>query len=77
MSSYATRSAANAPKPEWLSLQQAATIYGISVDTLRRHISAGRLPASRLGVRLIRVRVEDLDRLFRRIPAVSSPSWLA
>ena len=77
MSSYATRSAANAPKPEWLSLQQAATIYGISVDTLRRHISAGRLPASRLGVRLIRVRVEDLDRLFRRIPAVSPPSWLA
>ena len=77
MSSSATRSAVNAPKPEWLSLQQAATIYGISVDTLRRHISTGRLPASRLGVRLIRVRVEDLDRLFRRIPAVSPSSWLA
>ena len=72
-----TRTALNPPTREWLSMQQAATIYGISVDTLRRHISAGRLPASRLGVRLIRVRVEDLDRLFRRIPAVSPPSWLA
>ena len=78
MSSYATRSAANAPKPEWLSLQQAATIYGISVDPLRRSISAGRLPASRLGTRLIRVRIADLERLYRPIPTVHPPlrmSW--
>ncbi|MBB1515260.1 helix-turn-helix domain-containing protein [Tessaracoccus sp. MC1679] len=56
------------PSAEWLSLQQAALYYGVSVDTLRRRISAGRLPAARFGVRLIRVRVEDLDRLFRPIP---------
>lgn len=56
------------PAPEWLSLQQAALVYGVSVDTLRRRISAGRLPASRFGERLIRVRVEDLDRLFKAIP---------
>jgi len=73
MSSYATRPAVNAPKPEWLSLQQAATIYGISVDTLRRSISAGRLPASRLGTRLIRVRIADLERLYRPIPTVHPP----
>ena len=68
MTIYATRPAVNPPAPEWLSLQQAATIYSVSVDTLRRRIRAGKLPASRFGVRLIRVRIEDLDRLFRRIP---------
>ena len=56
------------PLPEWISLQQAALMYGVSVDTLRRRIRAGMLPASRFGVRLIRVRIEDLDRLYRRIP---------
>lgn len=34
------------PDPKWLSLQQAARIYGISVDTLRRSISSGDLPAA-------------------------------
>jgi excisionase family DNA binding protein len=56
------------PVPEWLSLQQAALMYGVSVDSLRRRISDGKLPASRFGVRLIRVRAEDLDRLYRRVP---------
>lgn len=58
----------NQPLPEWLSLQQAAALYGVSVDTLRRRIAAGRLPASRFGVRLIRVRSADVERLFRAIP---------
>jgi len=68
MTIYATRPAVNPPAPEWLSLQQAAVIYGVSVDTLRRRIRTGKLPASRFGVRLIRVRAEDVDRLYRPIP---------
>ena len=68
MSIHPTRPAANPPAPEWLSLQKAAFIYDVSVDTLRRRIRAGKLPASRFGVRLIRVRIEDLDQLYRRIP---------
>lgn len=60
----------NRPVPEWLSLQQAAAFYGVSVDTLRRKIRQGQLPASRFGQRLIRVRARDLDRLFRAIPTV-------
>ena len=56
--------------PQWLSLQQAASIYGVSVDTLRRRVIAGDLPASRLGQRLIRVRMEDLAHMFRPIPTV-------
>jgi excisionase family DNA binding protein len=55
------------PGPEWLSLQQAAHIYGVSVDTLRRRIATGVLPASRIGTRLIRVRIADLDRVCRPI----------
>ena len=68
MPAYPTLPAWSQPAPEWLSLQQAASIYGVSVDTLRRRISAGKLPASRFGVRLIRVRAEDVDRLYRRVP---------
>ncbi len=55
------------PTPEWLSLQEAALIYGISVDTLRRRIATGVLPASRIGTRLIRVRIADLERVCRPI----------
>ena len=52
----------------WLSLQQAATIYGVSVDTLRRRITAGKLPARRFGPRLIRVQTSDVEALLRPIP---------
>jgi len=69
MTIRATRPAVN-PPAEWLSLQKAALIYDVSVDTLRRRISAGKLPASRFGARLIRVRITDLERLYRPIPAV-------
>jgi hypothetical protein len=48
--------------------------YGVSVDTLRRRVVTGDLPASRLGRRLIGVRVEDLDHMFRPIPTVH-PAW--
>lgn len=56
------------PTPEWASLQQAAALHGVSVDTLRRRIREGRLPAYRFGDRLIKVRIADLDNLFRPIP---------
>ena len=41
---------------------------GVSVDTLRRRIRAGKLRAYRFGERLIKIRVEDLDNLVRPIP---------
>lgn len=49
-------------------VQQAALLRGVSVDTLRRRIRAGRLPAYRFGERLIKIRIEDFDNLFRPIP---------
>lgn len=55
-------------EPEWVSLREAAKIYAISTYTLRRRIASGDLPAVKLGYKLIRVRVSDLDRLFPTIP---------
>jgi excisionase family DNA binding protein len=51
-----------------LSVQQAADRTGVSTETIRRWIRIGELPARRVGPRLIRIRVEDLDALFS--PAV-------
>jgi excisionase family DNA binding protein len=53
---------------EWISLREAAKIYAVSTYTLRRRISSGDLPAAKLGYKLIRVRIEDLDKLFPAIP---------
>ena len=55
-------------EPEWVSLREAAKIYAISTYTLRRRIASGDLPAVKLGYKLIRVRISDLDRLFPPIP---------
>ena len=54
---------------EWVSLREAAKIYAVSTYTLRRRILSGDLPAVKLGYKLIRVRISDLDRLF---PAIST-----
>ena len=56
-------------EPEWISLREAARIYAVSTYTLRRRIATGHLPAVKLGYKLIRVRITDLDRLFPPIPA--------
>ncbi|WP_080733924.1 helix-turn-helix transcriptional regulator [Rhodococcoides fascians] len=53
----------------YLTLEQAAEYAGISTRTLRRRISSGELPASRLGPRLVRVKQSDVDKLFTPIPA--------
>nr|WP_300142351.1 helix-turn-helix domain-containing protein [Propionicimonas sp.] len=55
-------------QPQWVSLREAAKIYAISTYTLRRRIASGDLPAVKLGYKLIRVRISDLDRLFPAIP---------
>lgn len=56
-------------QPEYVSLQDAAVLYSVSVDLLRQRIATGELPAVHAGRRLIRVRLDDLKRLFRPVPA--------
>lgn len=58
----------NSRQPLYLSPQEAAIRYGVSVDTIRRRISDGTVPATRLG-RLIRISIADLDAAFRPIPS--------
>ena len=55
------------PTGGYVSLTEASTYTDLSTKTLRRRIADGTLPAYRTG-RLIKVRVENLDVLFRQIP---------
>ena len=51
-----------------ISINAAAERLGVSPKTIRRLISSGRLPASRIGERLIRLSVADVDAVLTRIP---------
>ena len=55
-------------KQQWISLREAALIHGVSTYTLRRRIASGDLPAVKLGYRIIRVRIEDLNKLVPILP---------
>ena len=55
-----------------ISLTAASKRTNISERTLRRLISDGRLPAVRIGDRLIRIEQADLDALMRPIPTAGS-----
>jgi excisionase family DNA binding protein len=45
--------------------------YRVSTRTVRRWIADGKIPAYRLGARLVRVDLDDVDRLFQRIPTAT------
>ena len=51
------------------SIANAAEQTGLSAKTIRRYIAEGRLPAYRLGPRMIRVDLDDIDRLWQPLPA--------
>ncbi len=55
--------------PVYISISQAADAMGVCDKTVRRHIAAGRLRAYRCGKKLIRLRIEDIERLMREIPS--------
>lgn len=60
-------SAPDLAKGRLLPLEQAAERTGLSVDTLRRRIYDGTLPAYRMGSRVVRVYERDLAALFQRV----------
>lgn len=47
--------------PEYVSPHEAAEYYGVSSRTILRMVASGRLPAVRLGPRIIRIRRNDLE----------------
>jgi excisionase family DNA binding protein len=58
-----------ATQRQLVSLADAAAYATISVRTVRRYIASGRLAGYRVGPRLIRVDLEELESLARPIPA--------
>ncbi len=52
-----------------VSIGQAAEYAGVSSKTIRRRISDGSLAGYRMGNRLIRVDLNELDAMLRPIPA--------
>lgn len=53
-----------------VTIQRAAEYAGVHPDTIRRRISVGQLTGYRMGSRLIRVDLVELDALLRPIPTV-------
>ena len=50
----------------------AAERWDVSVDTIRRMISAGAITGYRLNNRIIRVDMAEVDAVFRPIPTVGN-----
>jgi excisionase family DNA binding protein len=53
----------------YISLQEAAQRLQVTPPTIRRMISRGEIVGYRLGPRVIRVDLDELDRVARVIPA--------
>lgn len=58
----------NAP-PRWGSIDEAAEHLDVHPRTIRRMIAEGRLTGYRLGPRIIRVDLNEVDELLRPIPS--------
>jgi excisionase family DNA binding protein len=54
----------------WLTIQEAADHLGVNPRTVRRYMRLGRLEASRISNKVVRIRLADLDRLMEsNLPA--------
>ncbi|TFB46511.1 DNA-binding protein [Cryobacterium tagatosivorans] len=49
------------PPVEWGTIQEAAALRFVSVQTMRRYITQGLVQAERFGPRLIRVNLTSLN----------------
>lgn len=48
-----------------LTIEEAAERLKVSKRTIRRYISSGRLPATRVTRKTVRIKYADIDRLLR------------
>jgi hypothetical protein len=58
-----------APALRLVSLAAGAAFADVSIRTLRRYIAQGRLTGYRIGPRLVKVDLNELEQLARPIPA--------
>lgn len=61
------------PRRRLVSLAAAAAYADVSTRTLRRYISHGRLTGYRVGPRLAKVDLDELDAMARPIPTARGP----
>lgn len=61
----------------WAAINEAAEYAAVSPKTIRRYISRGDLTGHRLGKRLLRVDLNELDALLRPIPTVGTMGGVA
>lgn len=57
--------------PRLTSIASAAEYADVSARTIRRYISTGLIPGYRVGPRLVKVDLGDLDNLAQRIPTAA------
>lgn len=55
-----------APKRLMVSPQEAAEMLSVDRDTIFRWVKQGRLPASKLSPRIVRIRVADIEAMLNR-----------
>lgn len=68
----ATRPPTDPPARRYASIEAAAQYLDCSAKTVRRMIAKGELSAYRLGERLLKVDLNEVDRLLRRIPTADA-----
>ena len=51
------------PRPEMISVTEAAERLGVNYRTIRRWIAAGHIDAVRVGPRLLKIDAAQLDRV--------------
>lgn len=56
-----TRRPSEEIRPAYLGIPEAAAYLDVHKSTIRRAITANRLPAYRIGNRIIKVKIADLD----------------
>jgi len=57
----------------FLSISEATMMFGISKDTIRRLIKAGKIPAFNLGTRLTRVSRQHMEAMFTAVIIPEQP----
>ena len=63
----------NVNRRRLVSLATAAVYADLSTRTLRRYISQGRLNGYRVGPRLVKIDLNEVDQLVRLIPTARGP----
>jgi len=58
---------AKADNHEFLTINETAALLRITTRSVRRYVTEGKLPAYRVGERWVRVKREDVERLFTPI----------